>query len=68
MCVCVYLFIYSFYSFIAGDIGLDPKGQIELKIQNLPNFELTHLINCHQLKLGLPHLDIQAVIHYSCNV
>ena len=40
-----------------GMIDCDLQGQIELRSQNLPHFELVHAITHHQLKLKFPNLE-----------
>ena len=46
-----------------GMIDHDLQGQIELQSQNLPHFELVHVITHHQLKLQFPNLKTK--MHHS---
>ena len=48
---------------ICGKIDLDPGGQIELQSQNLPKFELVHVITHHQLKLEPSYLEKKDAKH-----
>ena len=41
----------------SGPIDLDLQGQIKLKSQNLPHFELVRTITSYPFKLGSPNLD-----------
>ena len=45
-----------------GTIDRDLQGQIELKSQNLPHFELVHAITHHQLKLQFPNLEQKCIL------
>ena len=45
-----------------GRIDLDLQGQIELRSQNLPHFELVHAITHHQLKLQFPNLEQKCIL------
>ena len=45
-----------------GVIDLDLQGQIELKNQNFPHFELVHAITHHQLKLQFPNLEQKCIL------
>ena len=40
-----------------GTIDRELQGQIALQSQNLPHFELVHVITHHQLKLQFPNLE-----------
>ena len=44
-----------------GTIDLDRQGQIELRSQNLPHFELVHAITHYILKLQFPNLEQQCI-------
>ena len=43
-------------------IDCDLQGQIELQSQNLPHFELVHVITHHQLKLQFPNLEQKCIL------
>ena len=45
-----------------GAIDLDLQGQIELKSQNLPHFELVRSISHHQLKSVFPNFDQKCIL------
>ena len=45
-----------------GTIDRDLQGQIELKSQNLPLFELVHAITHHQLKLQFLNLEQKCIL------
>ena len=45
-----------------GTIDLELQGQIELKSQNLPHFELVHAISNHQLKSVFPNLGQKYIL------
>ena len=45
-----------------GMIDRDLPGQIELRSQNLPHFELVHPITHHQLKLQFPNLEQKCIL------
>ena len=48
-----------------GIIDRDLQGQIELRSQNLPNFELVHAITHHQLKLQFLNLEQKCILALS---
>ena len=45
-----------------GTIDLELQGQIELKIQNLPHFELVRAKSHHQLKSVFPNLGQKCIL------
>ena len=48
--------------FFFGTIDLELQGQIELKSQNLPHFELVHAKSHHQLKSVFPSLGQKCIL------
>ena len=45
-----------------GTIDRDLPDQIELQSQNIPHFELVHVITHHQLKLQFPNLEQKCIL------